>query len=244
MSKSDTQSPELVVLAALRARDALDFAQVAELADPESLARRFEWECEANAPLTLERFARRMPDVPPEEVKERFERYMTHARRSENYIANSFVGVRTYEELCALTPQEYLARSMMRHDHRYDLVTRLRARGRAVPAALLGTPPGVEYLVLGVVHEEPDLAHVWYRTIWRGEEGEEQRGPVVRDTVRRQPDAAWRLVVDTHFLESYGPMVASIIDEEFMDLYSPEEMQGTGPRSATEQRPDMDRESD
>src|SRR5512140_3605162 len=97
MPMCDTESPQSVVLAALRARDALDFARVAELADPESMARRFEWACEANAPMTLERFARRMPDVPPEQFREKFERYMANAGQRENYISNALVGVHTYD---------------------------------------------------------------------------------------------------------------------------------------------------
>jgi len=241
---SDTESPERVVLAALRARDALDFARVAELADPDSIARRFEWACESNAPMTLERFAHQMPQSSPEELEEKFERYMAHAGRRDDYISNALVGVRTYDELRALTPQQYLQRSMMRSDHRYDLIARLRARGRAVPAALLGTPPGVEYRVLGIVHEEPELAHVLYRTIWRGDGAAEQRGPVVRDTVRRQPDATWSLVVDDHFLDSHGPEVVTIIDEEFMDLYSPEEIERPGPQRMAEGRLETDRESE
>jgi hypothetical protein len=231
MPNSDTGSPERVGLAALRARDALDLARVAALADPASMARRFEWACEANAPMTLARFGRLMPHVPPEELRQKFERHMASAARNETSIANTALGVRTYDELRALTPEEFLARPMMRWDHRYDLVTRLRARGRTVPPALLGTPPGVEYHVLGVVDEEPDLAHVLYRTIWRGDGAAEQRGPVVRDTARRQPDETWRLVVDDHFLESSGPAVVSILDEEFMDLYSPEDFQGGGSRT-------------
>lgn len=244
MPMSDTESPERVVLAALWARDAHDFARVAELADPDSLARRFEGMCEANTPMTLERLARRLPEVSAAELETKFQRYMANAARRDDCISNVAVGVRTYEELCALTPQQYLQRAMMRWDHRYDLIARLRARGRAVPAELLGTPPGVEYRVLGIVHEEPELAHVLYRTIWRGDGGAEHRGPVVRDTVRCQPNATWRLVVDDHFLESRGPEIAMIIEEEFMDLYSPEEFQGPGPQGEAEGRLEANRESD
>lgn len=119
----------------------------------------------------------------PESVRAHFERYCdaNQPRTREWFAKHSGLA------------QEYFTRAMARSDERWDLVRRLRKHGRAVPPELLGTPPGMEYVVLGGVHETPDLVHVLCRTVARRGQPDELRGSIVRTAVRRQPDGEWRL---------------------------------------------------
>ena len=213
-------SSEGVLLAALRARDEHDHARVVALCDPESVRAHFERYCALNQPRTREWFAQHS-GLAPENLDESYDRWLKKQNGSvEPMGALVGLGVSTHAGLVALGPQEYFTRSMARSDERWDLVRRLRKHGRAVPPELLGTPPGMGYVVLGGVHETPDLVHVLCRTVARRGQPDELRGSIVRTAVRRQPDGAWRLVVeDQRFLDTYWPEQVTIIDEIHAELF-------------------------
>jgi len=213
------ESPEDVLLEALRARDAHDHARITALCDPESVRERFEGYCHVSRPRTIEWFAERMPESSPDELKAHYERWLKAHGAAEPMNQFRGLGVSSHAELVALGPQEFLTRDMARNDDQWDLIRRLRARGRPVPPQLFRPPPGIEYEVLGGVHEPPDLVHLLYRIVFRRGQADEFRGPVVRASLRRQSDGAWRLLAEHHFLEPYGPATVSIIDPEFVDLY-------------------------
>lgn len=216
------ESPEEVLLAALRARDAHDHAAVTALTDPDAVRERFERYCEISQPRTREWFARHMTAA-PEHVDEAFDRYLKAHGTLEQMGQFRGLGVSSHAELVALGPQEFLTLSMLRDDHTWDFIRRLRKHGRAVPPELLGTPPGTEYVVLGGVYETPDFVHLLVRFIMHRGQANELRGPVTRVALRRQTDGAWRLVVeDHHFLDTDFPMRVTIIDEQYADLFEEE----------------------
>jgi hypothetical protein len=213
-------TPEEVLLAALRARDEHDHARVTALTDPESVRERFERYCDVSQPRTFEWFAQRT-QIAPELLQESYDRWLKAHGSVEQTAQFRGLGVSTHAELVALGPQEYLTRSMTQDDHQLDFVRRLRKHGRAVPPELLGTPPGLEYVVLGGVHETPDLVHLLYRFVIHRGRPDESRGPVARTALRRQTDGVWRLVVeDHHFLDTDWPMRVTIVDEEYADLFT------------------------
>ena len=207
------------MLAAIRARDEHDHARVTALADPDSVRERFEVYCELSQPRTLEWFAKHT-SIAPEHLNESYQRFLKANGSPEMFIQFRGLGVSSHTELVALGPREYLTRSMTRDDHQLDFIRRLRKHGRPVPPELLGTPPGLEYVVLGGVHETPDLVHLLYRFVLHRNRPDEYRGPITRTALRRQTDGAWRLVVENHFLETSGPETVTIIDEEYADLFT------------------------
>ena len=69
-------SPEDVLLAALRARDEHDHARVTALADPDSVRERFEVYCDVSQPRTLEWFAKHT-SIAPEHLNESYQRKPT-----------------------------------------------------------------------------------------------------------------------------------------------------------------------
>jgi len=225
------KSPEEVLLEALRARDAHDHARITALCDPESVRERFEGYCRVSRPKTIEWFATQMPDVAPDELKVKYERWLEAHGSAEPMNQFRGLGVSSHDELVALGPQEFLTRDMARDDHQWDLIRRLRARGRPVPPELFRAPPGLEYEVLGGVHEPPDLVHLLYRIVFRRGQADEFQGPVVRASLRRQSDGAWRILAEHHFLEPYGPATVSYIGPEFADLYDESEWQPRAPRT-------------
>ena len=219
-------SPEAAVLAALHAMDAMQHARTVALVDADSLGDLFKRQCEAVRPHTLERFAEDHPELAPEQRPAAFEQFRRVVGDPMVGVADMFPGVRTHADFAALDPAYYLLRYLERHDMRVDLVQRLRARGRSVPAELLCAPPHKGYDVLGSVVEEPDLAHVLYRVVSRPHDAPEYRGQVEIVSTRRQADDTWRLLaVDLHFLEPRGGSVG-YIPEEYADLYE-EEMMGS-----------------
>jgi hypothetical protein len=233
---SRNSSPEEVLLAALSARDAHDHERVTALTDPESIRERFENFCDAHRPMTLERFAKQTA-IAPEHLSESYDRWMK-AGGDNTTSGLRELGVATHAELVALGPQQFFTRWSAGHDHGADIVRRLRSRGREVPPALLGTPPGVEYAVIGAVHEAPDLVHVLYRVVWQRGQSTESRGPLVHESLRRQSNGAWRLLAGyPPFLESYGPQVVTILPEEYVDLYTEEELRGGGPQESPRDKP-------
>jgi hypothetical protein len=217
---------EAVVLAALNAQDAMQFEQVVALADPESLLARFQQFCESSRPMTIELLAERRPDIPPEKLEAQLAHWKGAGGGKESRISNSVPGVHSHAELVALDPRDFLVRFMQKQDFRFDLLQRLRARGRPVPNYVQDFLERRRHEVLGSVTETPDLAHVLYRTVVRRDDGPDFIGQVEFVSVRRQPDGAWRLLVeDWHFLQPRGGSVV-IIDEEFMDLYDDADWSG------------------
>jgi hypothetical protein len=228
-------SPEDVLLTALRARDEHDHARVATLCDPDSVRERFEGICRIFLPVTREQFGQRS-GIPADRLQE------VYAAWSKSKTASQLsqlrrLGVSTYDELVALGPQEVLTRWMIRDDRMLDLVRRLRERGRPVPAELLAAPRGMEYEVLGGVHETPSLVHLLWRYVAHGGQPEEFRGSVRRTALRRQPDGAWRLLADDDYLldAADGFSTVMIYDEAYADLF--EETREEQDRDATESGP-------
>jgi hypothetical protein len=212
-------SPEDVLLAALRALDAHDYVRITALTDPTSAREHFEGYCAVSQPMTLERYAQRM-GVPPERAAQSYDLWLKTHGSIEQRGQFRGLDVSSHAELVALGPQEYLTRSMMAQDDALDLVRRLRKHGRPVPPELLTTPSGLEYVVLGGVHETPELVHLLYRYVFHRGRADEHRGPVTRIALRRQPDGAWRLVIEGHnFLETTWPQRVSYIDAEYADLF-------------------------
>jgi hypothetical protein len=213
-------SPEEVLLAALRARDEHDHARVTALTDPESVREWFERYCHVSRPKTREWFAEHM-QAAPEIVDASYDLHLKTHGTVEQMRQFRGLGVSSYAELVALGPQEFFTRRMLREDHTWDLVLRLRKRGRPVPPTLLGTAPGLEYVLLGGVHESPDLVHLLVRYLMYRGQPQEHRGPVSRVALRRQTDGAWRLVVENHhFLDIDWPERVTIIDEQYADLFA------------------------
>jgi hypothetical protein len=212
-------SPEDVLLAALRALDEHDHARITALTDPESLRRHFEGYCQVSQPMTLERFAKQRA-MEPEGATEMYDRWLQSGGKL--YPEQQFrgLGVSSHAELVALGPEEYFTRSMAAEDPAADLARQLRERGRAVPSELLAPMAGVEYVVLGGVHETLDLIHVLFKAVFhRGVPGE-FHGSVTRVALRRQADGEWRLVVEGyHFIDAVWPQRAVYIDESYADLF-------------------------
>jgi hypothetical protein len=156
-----------------------------------------------------------------EDLDESYDRWLKESNGSVEPTGQfRGLGVSSHAELVALGPEEYFTRSMARSDERWDLVRRLRKHGRAVPPEMLGTPPGVEYVVLGGVHETPALVHLLYRSVCHRVQPDEVRGPTVRTALRRQGSGVWQLLVeDQRFLDTNWPMRVTYIDEEYADLF-------------------------
>lgn len=212
-------SPEEVLLAALRALDAHDHARVTALTDTASVRERFEGYCEVSQPRTFEWFAKHVT-IPPEQLNESYERFVQSGGAGERMNQFRGLGVSSHAELIALGPEEYFTRSMAAEDHTWNLAQRLRKHGRVVPPELLATLPGMEYEVLGGVHETPDLVHLLFRYVMHRGKAEEHRGPVTRVAVRRQPDGTWRLLAEgSHFLDTAWPQRVMIVDEKYADLF-------------------------
>jgi hypothetical protein len=211
-------SPEEVLLAALRALDEHDHARITALTDPESLRKHFEGYCDVSQPMTLERFAKQRA-MAPEQAAEMYDRWLKSGGSIYPIYQFRGLGVSTHAELVALGPEEYFTRSMAGADPASDLARLLREHGRAVPPELLAPMPGVEYVVLGGVYETPELVHLLFRYVFhRGQPGE-YHGSVTRVALRRQTDGAWRLVVEGyHFLDAFWPQRVVYIDEQYADL--------------------------
>jgi len=217
MTSSD--SPESVLLAALRALDEHDHARVTALTDPESLRKHFEGYCDVSQPMTLERFANQRA-MAPEEAAEMYDRWLKNGGSLYPVYQFRGLGVSSHAELVALGPEEFFTRSMQRDDDVWDLIRRLRAHGRAVPPELLTTPSGLECVVLGGVHESPDLVHLLFRYVSHRGQTDEYRGAVTRVALRRQASGAWRIVVEGyHLFDTVWPQRVSYIDEQYVDLY-------------------------
>jgi hypothetical protein len=229
--------PEEVLLAALRARDEHDHARVTMLCDPESVRERFERICEIFQPVTIEQFAQRT-GIAADRLEVSYERWVK-GRAPSQLSQLRGLGVSAHAELVALGQQEVLTRWMMRDDHQLELVRRLRAHGRLVPPGLLATPPGIEYVVLGGVHEAPSLVHLLWRYVAHRGRPEEFRGPVRRTALARQPDGAWRLLAeDDHFLDSAdGFATVMISDEAYADLFTEISEEQAGDSAASELPP-------
>lgn len=133
MPDAATATPEDVVLAALRALDAMQHEFAVSLVDQASLADLFRRTCDTARPLTLERFAEEHPGTSPEELAVRFESVRRAMGDPMVGVADMFPGVRTHAEYEALDPRFYLLRYLERFDMRVDLVRRLRERNRPVP---------------------------------------------------------------------------------------------------------------
>jgi hypothetical protein len=214
-----TDSPEEVLLAALRALDEHDHARITALTDPESLREHFEGFCDVSQPMTLERFAKQR-GMAAQDATEMYERWRENG--GSLYPSHQFrgLGVSSHSELVALGPEEYFTRSMQRADDVWDLIQRLRKHGRAVPPELLGTPSGLEYVVLGGIHETPDLVHLLFRYVSHRGQPNEFQGSVTRVALRRQTTGAWRIVVEGyHLIDTIWPQRVSYIDERYVDLY-------------------------
>jgi hypothetical protein len=215
-------TPESVLTSALRARDEWRYDDVVALVDPVSCAERFQQFCEMSRPMTLERFAEHYPNVTGDALPDAFRNWRQRAVDPEANIARVLPGITSYEALIKLDAASFLARWMANEDDRTSLVERLRERGRAVPAYLLGTPEWKEYVILGSVLETDELAHVLYREVNPGVGGKSWRGPVEYEALRRQSDGTWRLLADHYgFLRGRGGS-ATILPEEFADLWDTE----------------------
>jgi len=230
--------PEEVLLAALGALDEHDHARITALTDPESLRKHFEGYCDVSQPMTVERFAKQR-GMAPEDAVELYDRWRQNGGKL--YPSHQFhgLGVSSHAELVELGPEEYFTRSMQRSDDVWDLIQRLRKHGRVVPPELLTTPPGLEYVVLGSVHEPPDLAHLLFRYVNGRGQPDEARGSVTRVALRRQASGAWRIVVEGyHLIDTIWPSRVSYIDEKYVDLY--DEMFEERAREWTQQVPPPD----
>jgi hypothetical protein len=211
--------PEGVLLAALRARDAHDHARVATLCDPDSVRELVERICTIFQPVTREQFGKRY-GIAADRLQEAYAAWLKGRASQSSQLRG--LGVSTYDELVALGPQEVLTRWMIRDDQALDLVRRLRERGRPVPTELLAASRGIEYVVLGGVHETPSLVHLLWRYVAHRGRPEEFRGTVRRTALRRQPDGAWRLLAeDDHFLDAAdGFAMVTTYDEAYADLFT------------------------
>ena len=213
-------APADVLLAALAAGDAWAYDRVVALCDPATAAERFTAYCAMLAPPSLDALRREHPEMSEEELGWHFAHEQEEAPRRADQIRRQVPGVRTHAELTALAPADFLERSLAAEDQRADLVGRLRARGRAVPAALLEPPPGVAYVVLGEIADGPATTYVLYRTLIE-HDGRTHRGPVNWEPLRRQSDGAWRLVLHPWRvpLAPRGGVVNFVEDPEIADLY-------------------------
>jgi hypothetical protein len=221
-------SPEDVLLAALRARDAMQFERIPPLCDRECVLTLFREGCRAMTPITLDAFAAHHSHL-ADGVEPAYRAFLKQYGDPDTRSARLGIGVTTHAELCALDPADYLARRLAKDDFRTDLLRRLRERGRPIPEGLFGPTPSIRHEVIGSVFEPPDLTHVLYRDVQAREDEPDLRGRVEFGTVRRQDDGTWRLLVeDIDFLSPRGG-TSHIVGEELADLWDDEELGGTAP---------------
>jgi hypothetical protein len=172
--------------------------------------------------MTLERFAVHYPDLGSDALADELRKWQEQTKHLKQTIPLTLPGITTYEELVALDPAEFLERSLTTNDPRASLVQLLRRRERTVPDELIGVPKGLEYVVIGSVYETEELVHVLYRHVYHRADEEPNRGPVEYESLQRQSDGSWRLLIQGRpFLQPQGSSV-TILDEEFADLWDAE----------------------
>ena len=185
-------TPDLVLKAALQARDEWRYDDVVKLVDVASRAERFQQFCE-----------------------------MMRAHWDAN-VLRTLPGIASYAELIALGASTFLSRWLANADYRAGIVQQLRVQNREVPEYLLGVPPGKEYVVIGSVNEGDDVVHVLYREVYNRVGEEPNRGQVEYEALRRQSDGSWRLLADdSSFLQHRGARV-TILGDEFAELWDPQ----------------------
>lgn len=215
-------SPESVLTDALLARVEWRYKDVVRLVDPATQEERFRHFCDMVRPMTLERFAEQFPEIEPGELTSRFARWSERTAYLTEAIPRSLAGITTYDEVAALTPHEFLVRWLENEDPRGEIMKRLRARGRSVPASLFECPAGQAFVTIGSVYERDDLVHVLYRVTQHSPDGTSMPGSVEFESLRRQDDGSWRLLMDqTSFLGPRGSTI-TILDDQFDDLWSSE----------------------
>ena len=222
---SDVGSPEDVVVAVLRARDVMDYERVVALADRASVVRAHERHCEIYRRPTLEQFARDRTDLAGDQVGKVFEATLRHIAASEKLIANLVPDVHSHAELLALDPGDFLLRVLRKADFRLDLIRRMRERGRPVALDFSSATTPNRYLLLGAAPEEPDVTHVMYRVVTRNPDGAEYVSDIEIMSTCRQRDGTWRALVSSlDFLQSRNS-TATILDEQFHDLFDEHELE-------------------
>lgn len=216
-------TPESLLRDALHARDEWRYADVVAMVDPNALRECFSFYCEVTRPRTLESFAAQYPELAGDELARSFARWLQMTPDPEQMIAQQVADVSTHAELIVLTPESFLERHLTACDDRFDIVRRMRKRGWVVPDKLLSTPPGVRYDIIGSVRDGDDYAHVLYRVAGKDPLGV-QRGEIELESVRRQADGSWRLLVGAgvQFLRTRHSSISIIDDEQMMELYTDE----------------------
>lgn len=185
---SDDGTPVAAFNAIVAAFLAEDWERVADLVDPESLVVFHHQVVSGYAvdlSMTEDDVQHLMTEFPPEVAayfREQHDRVADPATR----LALELPAVGSLEELRALTPRQLFVRWLESNTMQAHLQRARKLAPLADPAVLEETWEGYqalagrrEYTVLGVVCDEPDLAHVVYRVEYRSPDGEPSRRVLV-----------------------------------------------------------------
>jgi hypothetical protein len=204
--RSDADTPEQAVTSAFRAfqerrwQDAALLFDVTILdgvyEDALSAAKRYREE-----PQTLAEYRRARPELPEPVALYMWEQYKQHIESRGTSLGHRFPGIRSADELEQLSREELMARWLQDADPREMARRQANAQGAEQPPDhVLGVP--LNPVILGVVTEEPDLAHVVYRLLHdHGEDPDDSA--LASTTTLRHTDDGWRLL-DRHLFSPGG----------------------------------------
>jgi hypothetical protein len=189
-----------LLMEVLRLRDRWQFSELAMLCDPLSVTEFFRMHCELLRPNTLEELRVMYPDVPEDTAPTAFARLLK-SLPNERDIGKAVAGIPNYAVLLALAPTEFLARWLEADDPRYEIVRLLQARGESIPEWFLRFPGSDSYEIRLVHSEDPHTVRIEYAIVGL-HEGERYDISVQSESVRRQPNGEWRMLVRPRFLQA------------------------------------------
>lgn len=198
------ETPSSVLIAALHARDALDFETVVRLCDPLTVSEFFREYCAAVAPP-----ASNLTGDPSHPI----------AEDSASQLSAT-VGVSTYQELTALDPSQFGRRWLERRETRWNAIARLRARNEAIPDELLHVPANLRYEVIRVEEQRQNTVRAHYQPVWTTAGGQ-TRGGEEYEELSLLPEAEWRLIFRVRLLQPRGA-IREIMSRAIADAFRDE----------------------
>jgi hypothetical protein len=203
-----TTSPAEVVRAGLAAHTSGDWPRLAALADPESLAEWSSQFIQANTHIpTLEELREECPEAPPERLRALVEDFTTPVHRFIAALPTHVAGVRTLEELHALSPTEVLLRFLQAGDKVARIARAIEAAYREAGLPLPDDGPHRRRIRRFQIRREELVSDDEARVAFVEEGAASGEGASDEWVLRRQSDGGWRVLVRTSFLYLPGASI-------------------------------------
>jgi hypothetical protein len=116
-----------------------------------------------------------------------------------------------------LAPTDFVRRWLEGNDPRYEVVRRLRERGKPIPSTLYEIPAGIHF----EAHAEDAISDAEVRVAYRVVGPSNDRpasGPSGVESLRRSAEGAWRLVARAQILQPRGGSIY-LLPPEFAALF-------------------------